>query len=148
MFKKQKSTLVVGAILLFIFLSLLSCSVVLAQDESTDEQTSQFSTQFNYYQILGVSSNATQQEIKSAYKKLAMKFHPDRNRNKSLEEQERTNETYKKIAQAYEVLSDPEQRTQYDAFMEFGASIGLDEAMLEMILLSIILLPFLSVSSL
>ena len=133
MFKKQKSTLVVGAILLFIFLSLLSCSVVLAQDESTDEQTSQFSTQFNYYQILGVSSNATQQEIKSAYKKLAMKFHPDRNRNKSLEEQERTNETYKKIAQAYEVLSDPEQRTQYDAFMEFGASIGLDEAMLEMI---------------
>src|SRR3989338_5148159 len=129
MFKKQKSTLVVGAILLFIFLSLLSCSVVLAQDESSDEQTSQFSTQFNYYQILGVSSNATQQEIKSAYKKLAMKFHPDRNRNKSLEEQERTNETSKKIAQAYEVLSDPEKRTQYDAFMEFGASIGLDEAM-------------------
>jgi molecular chaperone DnaJ len=63
----------------------------------------------NYYDVLGVSRTATPDEIKAAYRKLAMKYHPDRNPdNKESEEK------FKEAAAAYEVLSDPEKRTQYD----------------------------------
>jgi curved DNA-binding protein len=65
----------------------------------------------DYYKILGVNKKATKEEIKKAYKKLALKYHPDRNSgNKEAEEK------FKKISEAYAVLSDNEKRKQYDHF--------------------------------
>jgi curved DNA-binding protein len=67
----------------------------------------------DYYKILGVPRNATQAEIKKAYRKLAVKYHPDKNQNdKSAEEK------FKAISHANDVLSDPEKRKKYDRFGE------------------------------
>jgi curved DNA-binding protein len=65
----------------------------------------------DYYDILGVSKNSSDEEIKRAYRKLAMKYHPDRNPNKKEAE-----ERFKAINEAYAVLSDKEKRKQYDTF--------------------------------
>ena len=67
----------------------------------------------DYYQVLGVEKKATADEIKKAYRKLALKWHPDKNSNKGAEEK------FKKISEAYAVLSDTEKRQQYD---EFGSA--------------------------
>src|SRR5690606_37747438 len=68
----------------------------------------------DYYAVLGVGKDATQEEIKKAYRKLAVKYHPDKNQgNKTAEEK------FKEISEAYEVLGDPEKRRQYD---ELGAN--------------------------
>ena len=56
----------------------------------------------DYYKILGISRGATQDEIKKAYKKMALKFHPDKNKDPGAEDK------FKEIAEAYEVLSDRE----------------------------------------
>nr|WP_243120239.1 molecular chaperone DnaJ [Caloramator sp. E03] len=65
----------------------------------------------DYYAILGVSKNATDEEIKSAFRKLALKYHPDKNPgDKNAEEK------FKEINEAYQVLSDPQKRAQYDQF--------------------------------
>jgi curved DNA-binding protein len=65
----------------------------------------------DYYKILGVDKSAGSDDIKKAYRKLAMKYHPDRNKdNKSAEEK------FKEVSEAYAVLSDPEKKKQYDMF--------------------------------
>ncbi|XP_078034633.1 dnaJ protein homolog 1 [Augochlora pura] len=68
----------------------------------------------DYYKILGLTKNATDDEIKKAYRKLALKYHPDKNRNAGAEEK------FKEIAEAYEVLSDSRKREVYDKFGEEG----------------------------
>ncbi|XP_061362651.1 uncharacterized protein LOC133306357 [Gastrolobium bilobum] len=68
----------------------------------------------DYYSTLNVSSNATLQEIKSSYRKLARKYHPDMNKSPGAEEK------FKEISAAYEVLSDDEKRSLYDRFGESG----------------------------
>ncbi len=65
----------------------------------------------DYYEILGVDRNASEKEIKSAYRKLARKWHPDLH---PPGEKEKAEEQFKKINEAYEVLKDPEKRKQYD----------------------------------
>ncbi len=69
----------------------------------------------DYYKILGVSKNATQEEIKKAYKKMAVKYHPDKNQNSKEAEKK-----FKEINAAYEALGDPEKRKMYDQFGEDG----------------------------
>ncbi|MEM3880619.1 MAG: molecular chaperone DnaJ, partial [Candidatus Bathyarchaeia archaeon] len=68
----------------------------------------------DYYEILGVSRNATKEEIKDAYRKLAMQYHPDRNKSPDAEEK------FKEISEAYAVLSDDEKRRQYDLLGHAG----------------------------
>ncbi|MFW5761538.1 MAG: DnaJ C-terminal domain-containing protein [Cyclobacteriaceae bacterium] len=63
----------------------------------------------DYYKILGVEKSASQDEIKKAYRKLAVKYHPDKNKDDKQAE-----ERFKEIAEAYEVLKDPQKRQQYD----------------------------------
>jgi len=70
----------------------------------------------DYYGILGVPRNATDGEIKKAYRKLAMQYHPDRNPGK----EKWANEKFKEINEAYGVLGDPQKRKQYDQFGTVG----------------------------
>ncbi len=70
----------------------------------------------DYYKILGVPRNASAEEIKKAYRRLAMQYHPDRNPGKEAW----ANEKFKEINEAYGVLGDPEKRQQYDRFGTAG----------------------------
>lgn len=71
----------------------------------------------DYYEVLGVAKNATADQIKSAYRKLAMKYHPDRNPGDKVAE-----EKFKEAAEAYDVLHDDEKRRAYDQFGHAGVS--------------------------
>lgn len=71
----------------------------------------------DYYEILGVSKGASQDEIKKAYRKVAMQYHPDRNPGDKAAE-----DKFKEAAEAYEVLSDQDKRSQYDRFGHAGVS--------------------------
>jgi molecular chaperone DnaJ len=72
----------------------------------------------DYYEILGISRDSDKEEIKRAYRRLARKYHPDVNKEEGSEER------FKEINRAYEVLSDPEVRARYDRFGEAGVSSG------------------------
>ena len=63
----------------------------------------------DYYSILGVKEDASEAEIKSAYRKLALKYHPDKNPG-----DKKAEETFKKISEAYYTLGDPKRRKEYD----------------------------------
>jgi molecular chaperone DnaJ len=73
----------------------------------------------DYYEVLSVSRTATDQEIKSAYRRLAVKYHPDKNPGDASAE-----DKFKEAAEAYSVLSDGEQRKRYDRFGHAGVSSG------------------------
>jgi molecular chaperone DnaJ len=74
----------------------------------------------DYYEVLGIERSAAPEEIKKAYRKLAMKLHPDRNP----ENREEAEEQFKEASEAYEVLSDPEKRSRYDRFGHEGVKFG------------------------
>ena len=73
------------------------------------------SSKRDYYEILGVSREATERELKSAYRRLAVKYHPDKNPGDAEAE-----EKFKEAAEAYAVLSDADQRARYDRFGHAG----------------------------
>src|SRR5258705_10289081 len=73
----------------------------------------------DFYAVLGVGSNASQDEIKKAYRKLAKKFHPDANASDA-----KAAERFKEISEANNVLSDPAKRKQYDEMRRLGAFDG------------------------
>lgn len=68
----------------------------------------------DYYKSLGLVRGASEEDIKKAYKKMALKFHPDKNKTPGAEEK------FKEIAEAYEVLSDPKKRQVFDQYGEEG----------------------------
>ena len=67
----------------------------------------------DYYKILGVDTKATDDEIKKAYRKLALKWHPDRNQGDD-DERKKADKMFKDINEAYSVLSDPDKRKRFD----------------------------------
>ena len=73
----------------------------------------------DYYEVLGVEKNASEDEIKKAYRKIAIKYHPDRNPGDKEAE-----EKFKEAAEAYNVLHDPKTRQQYDQFGFDGPNMG------------------------
>ena len=72
-------------------------------------------TKRDYYEVLGVSKSASADEIKKAYRKIALQFHPDRNPGDKEAE-----EKFKEAAEAYDVLSSPDKKAQYDRFGHAG----------------------------
>jgi molecular chaperone DnaJ len=73
------------------------------------------SSKRDYYEVLGVQKNASKEEIKNAYRKLALQYHPDRNKEPTAEEK------FKELSEAYAVLSDDEKRKRYDMYGHVGA---------------------------
>ncbi len=71
-------------------------------------------TKRDYYEVLGIERNATDEEIKKAFRRLAFKYHPDHN------QEDKTGDKFKEVNEAYEVLSDPDKRAAYDRFGHGG----------------------------
>ena len=77
----------------------------------------------DYYEVLGIHKNASETEIKKAFRKLAIQFHPDKNPGDKEAE-----EKFKEASEAYEILSDPQKRAQYDQFGHAGVNSGFSSA--------------------
>ena len=73
----------------------------------------------DYYEVLGVSRNASDSDLKKAYRRLAMKYHPDRNKGDAKAEAR-----FKEISEAYDTLKDPKKRSEYDMLRKYGAMGG------------------------
>src|ERR1700679_2031501 len=73
-------------------------------------------TKVEYYEFLGVSRDCNDQELKTAYRRMAMQYHPDRNSAPDAEEK------FKQASEAYQVLSDPQKRAAYDRYGHAGVS--------------------------
>ncbi|KAL0491499.1 DnaJ [Acrasis kona] len=82
--------------------------------------TTLLSQQTDHYKVLGVSKTATDREIKTAYKKLAMKYHPDRNKKNRVTAEKK----FVEISKAYEVLGDNKKRKEYDAIRSGAPRFG------------------------
>eukprot|EP00571_Detonula_confervacea_P009412 CAMPEP_0172327092 /NCGR_PEP_ID=MMETSP1058-20130122/58569_1 /TAXON_ID=83371 /ORGANISM="Detonula confervacea, Strain CCMP 353" /LENGTH=353 /DNA_ID=CAMNT_0013044035 /DNA_START=47 /DNA_END=1108 /DNA_ORIENTATION=+ len=78
----------------------------------------------NYYDILGVGKHATEEELRKAYKKMAVKWHPDKHASKTDAQKNEAEEKFKQMAEAYDVLSDEEKRAVYDLYGEEGLKGG------------------------
>ena len=78
----------------------------------------------DYYEVLGVDKKASDEEIKKAYRKLAIKYHPDRQHDKSEAEKKEAEEKFKEAAEAYSVLSDHDKRARYDQFGFAAENMG------------------------
>ena len=74
-------------------------------------------TKRDFYDILGVPKNASEEDIKKAYRKLAMKHHPDRNQG---DDAKKSEDKFKEAKEAYEMLSDPQKRAAYDQYGHAG----------------------------
>ena len=68
----------------------------------------------DYYDVLGITKSATEDDIKKAYRKQALRYHPDKNKSPGAEDK------FKEIAEAYDILSDPKKKEVYDRFGEEG----------------------------
>src|SRR5690625_6742595 len=73
----------------------------------------------DYYEVLGIEKGADEKEIRRAYRRMAMRYHPDRNPG-----DEEAEEKFKEAKEAYEVLSDAQKRAAYDQFGHAGAGVG------------------------
>ncbi|CAM9876351.1 unnamed protein product, partial [Heterosigma akashiwo] len=89
----------------FLLYACLACSLRLCLGTSGD-----------YYQVLGLAKGADENEVKRAYRKMAVKWHPDKNPDNK----EEAEQQFKKVSEAYEVLSDPEKRRMYDQYGKDG----------------------------
>jgi molecular chaperone DnaJ len=74
----------------------------------------------DYYEVLGVDKNADEAKIKKAYKRLAMKYHPDRNAGDKAGAEKK----FKEVRKAYDIISDPQKRSAYDQFGHAGVEQG------------------------
>ena len=74
----------------------------------------------DYYTTLEIERNASVEDIKKAFKRLALKYHPDKQQGKSEAEKKAAEEKFKEINEAYSVLSDPQKKQQYDRFGTVG----------------------------
>src|SRR5678815_4294050 len=79
-------------------------------------------SQSDYYEVLGAAKNASEEDIKKAYRKLAMKHQPDR---KTGDEAKKAEEKFKEAKEAYEMLSDPQKRAAYDQYGHAGVDPNL-----------------------